>query len=105
MVLPLLWQVLISALGVVSQWLSHDLIICDLLNLGARENVAVVGERRAAVTGVGEVGDGRSDSVHESKGNDVNLAVIAVVAQALLSKVAAALTQGVLAPVDRDTLG
>lgn len=75
MVLPLPWQVLISALGVISHWLWYNFMICDLLNLGAREDVPVVGERRAAVTGVGEVGDWGSDSVHESKGNDVNLAV------------------------------
>lgn len=43
----------------------------DLLNLRTLQQVGVAGEGSASVAGVGKVGDGRGDAVHEGDGDDL----------------------------------
>jgi hypothetical protein len=49
--------------------------LSDVLNLGAAEEIGVVGEGGAVVTGVGEIGDWGANAVHKGEWDDLHYAL------------------------------
>lgn len=55
----------------------------DALDFRTAQEPRVVGEGGASVTGIGEVGHGRSDSVQESNVNDIDVGVYMMIVSSL----------------------